>query len=615
MRQLSLILLLCFIFCSCKLGDEKEKSDAATGIKNIIHNLEKDKIDLFEAYIRTEYFLRKNSENQQAAEFKEELVKKMDQKALSYVEEEKYDKALGYLFSLKAINFQESSVDLKECFSLLINQIENTDNTSDFFLNNKYTINNLKEEMADLKLLSTNEVYDFLQYYYEEKSSGFFIHYLDKYSALYPDLLKKHPDLTKKRAEMANYKDLNFDKLKKAVITVVLDKGKSFKQGLPVEDISIGTGFFIDNEGHILTNHHVIADHVNPEFEGFSKVYIIKEDQPAERIPAKVIGYDKVFDLALLKVSIKHPHYIVPGMSKEIMEGQDIYTIGNPLGFESSITRGIISNKKRKFFQLGDSFQIDAAINQGNSGGPLINSKGEVIGVIFAGIPFYEGLNFAIPYHVVKKTIPLLFKGGEVKRSWIEAAAFEYRDNLMVNYVLPGGSAEMGGISEGDYILKIDGQEVKNLQHAQDILSWKPYPQLVRMEIRQGGQVKEVVVKLTKRPYLPVLEAFDKDSQSRMMRLVFGLEVDYYTNQYLHRKYTVRKVYPELLYQNYIFARGSIDFRPFDIGEGDPVIVYDLKYSDEHEAIVLVLRYIKKSLGMVDRLEQRGVPAGLRTFL
>lgn len=615
MKISHILLLLLILLCSCKLGEQKDDSEPVTGIESIIHNLEKDKIDLFEAFIKTNDFLNRKPDNEKALKFKDEIIEKMNKRAGTYVKKEKYDIALRYVFSLRAIDHPDISVDLKECYSLLINQIENTDNTSDYFLNNRYTINNLKEEMADLQLLTDREVYDFLLYYYNEKSSGFFIHYLDKYSALYPTLLKKHPDLTQKRAQMENFTDLNFNKLKKAVITVVLDKGKSFKQGMPVEDISIGTGFFIDDQGHILTNHHVIMDHVDPEFEGYSKVYIIMEDKPAERIPAKVIGYDKVFDLALLKVSIKHPDYIVPGMSREIMEGQDIYTIGNPLGFESSITRGIISNKKRKFFQLGDSFQIDAAINQGNSGGPLINNKGEVIGIIFAGIPFYEGLNFAIPFHVVKKTIPLLFKGGEVRRSWIEAAAFEYRKKLMINYTLPGGSSEYGGIREGDSILSIDGHKVEGLQHAQDILSWKPYPQLVKMEILQDGQKKEVVVLTKRRPYLPVLKAFDKDSQSRMMKLVFGLEVDYYTNQYLHRKYTVKKVYPELLYQNFIFTRGSIDYRPFDIGEGDPVLIYDLKYNDEYEAIHLIMRYKKSSLGMVDRIEQRMRPAGLRTFL
>ena len=197
----------------------------------------------------------------------------------------------------------------------------------------------------------------------------------------------------------------NISKCIEGTVTVWVDLGIKVQGGMGYADRVIGSGFFIDERGYFVTNHHVIADVVDPKYEGYGKVYIKLAGDEETRIPAKVIGWDKVHDLALLKTEIKPPYVFSLGSSNDLRVGDRVYAIGSPLGLESTLTSGIVSSTNRKLFTTGSVLQIDAAVNSGNSGGPCIDLNGNVQAVVFAGIQKYQGLNFAIPVEYLKQEL------------------------------------------------------------------------------------------------------------------------------------------------------------------------------------------------------------------
>ena len=173
-------------------------------------------------------------------------------------------------------------------------------------------------------------------------------------------------------------------------VTVWVDLGIKVHGGMGYADRVIGSGFFIDERGYLITNHHVIADVVDPKYEGYGKVYIKLAGDEENRIPAKIIGWDKTHDLALLKTEVKPPYVFSLGSSSDLKSGDRVYAIGSPLGLESTLTSGVVSSTNRKIFTTGSVLQIDASVNSGNSGGPCIDSNGNVQAVVFAGIPRYQ---------------------------------------------------------------------------------------------------------------------------------------------------------------------------------------------------------------------------------
>ena len=152
-----------------------------------------------------------------------------------------------------------------------------------------------------------------------------------------------------------------------ATVTIWVDRGIKVQNGSGYADVIIGSGFFIDERGYIVTNHHVIESMVDPKYEGYSRLYIKLLNDSVTKIPAKVVGYDKALDFALLKVEIVPEYVLNLGGSKDLNVGDKISAIGTPIGLEGTLTSGIISSTDRKLLTLGNVFQIDAAVNSGNS--------------------------------------------------------------------------------------------------------------------------------------------------------------------------------------------------------------------------------------------------------
>ena len=260
-------------------------------------------------------------------------------------------------------------------------------------------------------------------------------------------------------------------KMMQGVVTVWVDRGMTIEKGLGRADRMIGSGFFIDANGYLVTNYHVIQSEVDPEYEGYSRVYIKLPNNPMARIPAKVIGWDSVFDLALLKTEITPAVYFQLGSSEDLNIGSRIYAIGSPAGLEQTLTSGIVSAQNRRLLSLGSVLQIDAPINHGNSGGPIIDEAGRVQAIVFAGLERNEGLNFAIPVELLRLILPRLYAGGETIHAWMACYGFSVRESPQqeggteLAYTVPGSSASV--IPAGAVITHLNGQAVPSLEALQ----------------------------------------------------------------------------------------------------------------------------------------------------
>jgi S1-C subfamily serine protease len=247
-----------------------------------------------------------------------------------------------------------------------------------------------------------------------------------------------------------------------------------------------GSGFVLDKAGHVLTNFHVV--------EGANRgIEVMLSNK--HRYSAKVVGTDKVHDLALLQIEAPNLQAVTLADSADLSVGQKVYAIGNPFGLSGTMTRGIISSirsiRGSEGAPIEDAIQTDAAINPGNSGGPLLNSRGEVIGIntmiASNGADQSSGIGFAIPINTAKAVLADLTRYGRVKRPSLGIVSYAIGPDLasqmglaadygvLIQKVVPGGAAERAGLRGGsqqayvgntpimlggDLIVGIDGEEV-----------------------------------------------------------------------------------------------------------------------------------------------------------
>lgn len=319
-------------------------------------------------------------------------------------------------------------------------------------------------------------------------------------------------------------------KMMKAVVTVWVDRGMTIKKGLGMADRMIGSGFFIDSNGYIITNYHVIQSEVDPAYEGYSRVYVKHAERPTVRIPARVIGWDPVFDIALLKTELTSEVHFKLGSSKDLDVGSKIYAIGSPAGLEQTLTSGIVSAQKRRLLSLGSVLQIDAPINHGNSGGPIIDEEGRVQAIVFAGLERNEGLNFAIPVELLRVILPDLYEGGEVSHAWMSSygvskkgeTAEEHGTELV--YTVPGSTSST--IPLGTVITHINGRRVSDLEALQAELMHVHADTIVKISGYTNQKLSEYFVKLEQRPRQPAELIYRKDSRMRTMLPLYGMRLE-----------------------------------------------------------------------------------------
>jgi serine protease Do len=388
--------------------------------------------------------------------------------------------------------------------------------------------------------------------------------------------------------------------MRAGVVTIRVDKGIRIEQGLGVPDRVLGTAFFIDKAGYALTNYHVIQSEVDPAYRGYSRMSVKPADSPEDRIGAKVVGYDRLLDLAVVKVDMVPQYVFSFSDASALVMGQKIFAIGSPAGLENTVTSGILSAMGRKLLQTGDVMQIDAALNPGNSGGPLLDETGGVVGIVFAGMPQFPGLNFAIPSDWAIKVIPELFKPGEIKRSWLgislaEKESSSSKDGIEVTYRHPAVGT---GVEEGDRFVDIDGDKPKGIPEAQAIMLKKEIGGLALVRIR-GPEGERVELRyLSERPFSPIESAVRLDRKDRLYPVLFGMSLTPLpSGLFESANYSVAKIWP-----------GSVADEA-GLSENDPISVKRFFIDSEQRAAFIQVYVKKRKAGFLESIIQ--VPAGI----
>jgi serine protease Do len=266
---------------------------------------------------------------------------------------------------------------------------------------------------------------------------------------------------------------------------------------------SLGSGVIVTNEGHIITNNHVV-DQVD-------EIEVQLSDGQTKK--ARVVGADEQVDLAVLKIDNPGVKPLKLADSDTVQPGDFVLAIGNPFGFEETVTEGIISSKGRPnrsdFF--GELLQTDAAINPGNSGGPLINLLGEVIGIntaIASTTGGSQGVGFAIPSNTVRTALESLLKQGRIIRGYLGIQTRGLQpgetgtdtDGVTVADVLAGSPAAQAGVQPGDVIRKFDGHDVKNFPTLRTLVAQTQLNKQVELEILRDGKPLKVKAQIKEQP-------------------------------------------------------------------------------------------------------------------
>jgi len=282
---------------------------------------------------------------------------------------------------------------------------------------------------------------------------------------------------------------------------------RRFGEGPAVPRGSLGTGFLISPDGYVVTNNHVVAA---------GGQIIVKLDRGSEH-EARVVGNDPATDLALLKIEVTGVTVLPFGDSDRLQVAEPVMAIGNPFGLDQTVTTGIVSAKER-FIGSGpydDFIQTDASVNPGNSGGPLIDSRGAVVGIntaIFSQSGGSVGIGFAIPINLAKAVLPQLRERGSVVRGWLGVAlrpltpdvaqtlGLTEQRGAVVDGVVPGSPAERAGLRKGDVIVAFGDRPVMSPADLSRRIAGQPPGQRVQLTIVRAGARSIATVELGRLP-------------------------------------------------------------------------------------------------------------------
>jgi serine protease Do len=270
---------------------------------------------------------------------------------------------------------------------------------------------------------------------------------------------------------------------------------------------ALGSGVIVSKEGHIVTNNHVI--------EEMDEIEVELSD--GTRKQARLIGTDADTDIAVLKIDTADAVPLPFGNSDVVEVGETVMAVGNPYGFEESVTQGIISAKGRHGSEnVSDLFQTDAAINPGNSGGPLVNVRGELIGIneaIYSQSGGWQGVGFAIPSLTVRRVMDGILRTGRVIKSYLgvnlqdtltpavaEQRGLPSNKGALVADVMAGSPAEAAHLQAGDFIQKFNGKTVGDLQDLRQFVSEVDIDKTVPVELFRAGKTITVEVQIREKP-------------------------------------------------------------------------------------------------------------------
>ena len=303
------------------------------------------------------------------------------------------------------------------------------------------------------------------------------------------------------------------EKTTKSVVGIskLKNVGNSIFSNNTAEELGLGTGVIVTENGYILSNEHVTGSK-------YSKCYVTLED--GKTYDGTVMWSDTSLDISITKIEAKNLSYVTLGDSKEIRVGETVYAIGNPIGFEfrRTVTSGIISAKNRTIkleengsqVYMSDLIQTDATINPGNSGGPLITPNGEVVGINTVKITSAEGIGFAIPINVVKSIIESYKNTGKFEQATIGISAYDkevipylnsnikFEEGIYVVQITKNGPADKTELKEGDIIISIDEKNLSTMNDLREYIYTKKPSDEVTLKITRGKINKEIKIVLGK---------------------------------------------------------------------------------------------------------------------
>lgn len=264
---------------------------------------------------------------------------------------------------------------------------------------------------------------------------------------------------------------------------------------------SLGSGVIVTNEGHIVTNNHVVAQ--------VDEIEVQLSDGRTEK--ARLVGADSQMDIAVLKIDNPSVKPLVLADSDSVQVGDFVVAIGNPFGFDETVTDGIISYKGRAT-EVGELLQTNAAINPGNSGGPLINLRGEVVGIntaIISTSGASAGVGFAIPSNTVRTALESLLKQGRIIHGYLGVqmrvaqpgqAAPPTDEGVVIDEIVPGSPADDAHLQKGDVIRKFDGHDVKSFNDLRRFVSQADLNKKVDLDIVRSGKPMTVSTQIREQP-------------------------------------------------------------------------------------------------------------------
>lgn len=294
-------------------------------------------------------------------------------------------------------------------------------------------------------------------------------------------------------------------------ISKIKDKGNTIFLKDSVKNLGLGTGFAVSEDGYIVTNYHVSG-------EKNSTCYVTLED--GRNFTAKVVWADEDLDLSIIKINVKNLRYLELGDSEKINIAQEVYAVGNPIGFEfqRTVTKGIISGlnrtikleEKDKTYYMEDLIQTDATINPGNSGGPLIDKEGNVIGINSVKITSAEGIGFAVPINIIKPIINKLKVDGDFNAATLGIFAYDkniipytnkelgknqnLEKGIYIEKVIKNSPAEIAGVKEGDVLTEIDGKQINKMSELREYIYEKyPNDNVEIKFIRKNKEYKKII--------------------------------------------------------------------------------------------------------------------------
>jgi len=380
-----------------------------------------------------------------------------------------------------------------------------------------------------------------------------------------------------------------------------------------------GSGVIIDPEGYILTNYHVIA--------GAEEIKVTLSNGKEKKYDGKVIGKDPRTDLAIIKIKAKEKFPAAKlGDSDKIRIGDWAIAIGSPFGLKQTLTVGVISAKRQSLYIEGKEYremiQTDASINRGNSGGPLVNIRGEVIGIntaIYAPTGVFAGVGFAIPINNAKEILDDLIEKGKVVRGWLgieirevdEVIAKQFslpkKEGVLVNRVMEDSAAEKGGMKRGDVIIKIGDHKVEDVRDLQKVVTkTKPGKKVKVVVIREKKEVS-LTIKLGEMPEMTeearVREEEKEEIGEGEVEQWLGMKVEALTTA-LARKYRIEDG------EGVVIVEIEIGSKAEEMGlvEGDLIRSINRQSTKNCKEFKKVIKKVDLSEGVIFDIVRRGRP-------